>query len=48
MEELGSRDSLVGIATGYGLDNCGSIPGSRKDFSLIHRALAVPGALTTS
>jgi hypothetical protein len=29
-----SRDSSVGIATGYGLDGRGSIPGSDKTFSL--------------
>jgi hypothetical protein len=27
-----SRDSSVGIAMGYGLDDPGSIPGSRKNF----------------
>jgi hypothetical protein len=30
-----SRDSSVGIATGYGLDGPGSTP-SRSDFSLLH------------
>jgi hypothetical protein len=30
---LGSRDSSLGIATGYGLDDPGSIPGSAKCFS---------------
>jgi hypothetical protein len=32
-----SRDSSVGIATGYGLDDRGSIPGSERFFSTQQR-----------
>jgi hypothetical protein len=31
-----SRDSSVGIATGYGLGGQGSIPGKDTGFSLLH------------
>jgi hypothetical protein len=30
------RDSSVGIATGYGLDDRGSIPGRVRNFSVFH------------
>jgi hypothetical protein len=29
---MGSRDNLVGIAAGYGMDGRGSIPGRSKNF----------------
>jgi hypothetical protein len=53
-----SRDSVVGIATSYGLDGCGSIPGGSKKFFFTSIALRpalvptqthilwVPGALS--
>jgi hypothetical protein len=40
---LGSRDSSVRIATGYGLDGRGSIFG-RRDFSLYHSVQTGSGA----
>jgi hypothetical protein len=33
---LNGRDSSVGILTGYGLDDRGSIPDRRKRFYLLH------------
>jgi hypothetical protein len=38
----GSRDSSVGIATGYGLDGQGLIPG--RDVSLLHSVQTGSGA----
>jgi hypothetical protein len=38
-----SRDSSVGIATGYELDVLDSIPGKGKRFSLLHRVQTVSG-----
>jgi hypothetical protein len=38
------RDSSVSIATGYGLDNEGSIPGRVKIFSLLHSVQTSSGA----
>jgi hypothetical protein len=37
LREIRSRGSSVGIATGYGLDGWGSIPGSARFFSSPHR-----------
>jgi hypothetical protein len=39
----GSRDSSVGIATGYGLEGAGSIPGN-VFFSLLYNAPTASGA----
>jgi hypothetical protein len=33
---MGSRDSSVGIATGYGLDGPGSTPAGARYFSVLH------------
>jgi hypothetical protein len=47
----GSRDSSVGIATGYGLDDQGggsSIPGRVNKFSLLHIVQTGPGVHPTS
>jgi hypothetical protein len=35
-ENRTSQDTAVGIATGYGMDGQGSIPGRDRDFSLLH------------
>jgi hypothetical protein len=39
-----SRDSSVGVATGYGLDGWGSIPGTGRDFPLLHSVQTGSGA----
>jgi hypothetical protein len=41
---VGSRDSSVGTAMGYGLDSRGSIPGRGRDTSLPHGVQACSGA----
>jgi hypothetical protein len=38
------RDSSVTIDSGYGLDGQGSIPGRRRNFSLLPRVQNVSGA----
>jgi hypothetical protein len=43
-----SRDSSVGIALGYGLDDRGLIPGEAENFSLHHRVQNGSGAHPTS
>jgi hypothetical protein len=35
-----SRNSSVGIGTGYGLDGLGLIPGRHRDFALLHNVQA--------
>jgi hypothetical protein len=39
-----NRDSSVGMAAGYGLDDRGSIPGGAGNFSLPHRVQIGSGA----
>jgi hypothetical protein len=43
-----SRDSSVGIATGYWLDDTGFDSRQKEDFSLLHSAQAGSGAYPTS
>jgi hypothetical protein len=39
-----TRNSSAGIATGYGLDGRGSIPGRLGDFSALHSVQIASGA----
>jgi hypothetical protein len=41
--EDGDSTGLVGIATGYGQDDRGSIPGRGKRFFLLHNVKTGPG-----
>jgi hypothetical protein len=43
-----SRDSSVGVVTGYELDGQGSIPGRGKDFSLLHNVKIGSGSYQAS
>jgi hypothetical protein len=43
-----SRDSSVGIATGYEIDVRGSIPGRGTDFSQLHRFQTTSGPHSVS
>jgi hypothetical protein len=42
-----TRESSVGVATGYGLEGRSSIPGSLRDFFLLHRVQTGSGAHPT-
>jgi hypothetical protein len=47
-QNIVSRDSSVGIATDYRLDDRGSIPGGAGNFFLRHRVQSGSGAHPTS
>jgi hypothetical protein len=47
MRRRSSRDSSVGIATGYEMDSLGSVPAVERDFSLLHIIQTGYGAYPT-